>query len=69
MLIELLPCPFCGQKLDVNDIEVLHPLTRPDHDGKVLYRAGCVECYGGCGAEVTGWSSAEAIQRWNARTQ
>lgn len=60
-------CPFCGQHPDITDPDCVHPVTRLDKNGKQVWRAGCVECAGGCGAEVTGWSAAEAIDGWNRR--
>jgi hypothetical protein len=67
MLVPLLPCPFCGQIPDRDDPDCVYPVTRPDTYGNQVYRAGCVESAGGCGAEVTGWTKDEAIQRWNTR--
>lgn len=60
---ELKPCPFCGQIPDANDEDSIYPVTL---DRKV-YRAGCIESAGGCGAEVLGCSREDAIEKWNAR--
>ena len=66
----LLPCPFCGQVIDSDDPDAIHPLQPISNDaGDLLYRAGCIECHGGCGAEVTGWGSYEAIKQWNTRVK
>ena len=65
----LLPCPFCGQVPDREDPDCVCPVTRPDNDGRQVFRAGCIECAGGCGAEVTAWSAEEAVKRWNTRTR
>lgn len=67
LLVEkILPCPFCGQIPDEEDEDFCYPITRADAK-VVIYRAGCVEAAGGCGAEVLGHSAEEAIQRWNTR--
>lgn len=65
-LTTIQPCPFCGQEIDPQD-EFCYPITRPDHEGKQVFRAGCTEAAGGCGADVTGWSAKEAMQKWNTR--
>ncbi len=65
---KLLPCPFCGQHPYVDDPDCIYPVTRPDKDGRQVWRAGCMESAGGCGAECTGWSAEEAVERWNTRT-
>lgn len=62
---ELLPCPFCGFKPDVMEPDCVYPLTR----NKSLWRAGCYETGGGCGAEVLGGNALEAIKNWNTRTK
>lgn len=64
------PCPFCGQNVDSlkEDPDFCYPATRPDpHTGNQVFRAGCIECAGGCGAEVLGNSPSDAIERWNTR--
>ena len=48
------PCPFCGQLPDVTDEDFFYPLFRSESEFHVLWRAGCIESAGGCGAEVTG---------------
>jgi len=47
----LLPRPFCGQTPLPDDPDCIYPITRPDKDGRQVWRAGCIECAGGCGAE------------------
>jgi len=64
----LLICPFCGQKPDLGDGDSVYPVTRMDEQGRQVWRAGCVEQAGGCGAEVLGPSLEAAIARWNLRT-
>ena len=64
---ELKPCPFCGYQPERNHPDFCYPVTHPDATGKQVFRAGCVECHGGCGAEVTGWTAEEAIKAWNTR--
>jgi len=63
----LLDCPFCGQTPNPEDPDCIYPVTRLDKDGRQVWRAGCIECAGGCGAELTGWSAEEAVAAWNRR--
>ncbi len=65
---KLLQCPFCGQDPDPEDSDCIYPVTRPDADGRRVWRAGCISIAGGCGAELTGWSAEEAVALWNTRT-
>ena len=82
-LVALLPCPFCGRALDITDHDTLYPSgsgwkTRPN-GSRSYHRAGevppeqwcyAVHCHtssGGCGAEVSGDSAAEAVWKWNQR--
>ena len=59
-------CPFCGQFPDSTDCDFCYPiLTRKN--GTKIYRAGCIESAGGCGAEVLGDSVNDAVRRWNTR--
>ena len=57
------PCPFCGQIIDEEDVDFCYPYTF-DRD---VWRAGCIESAGGCGAEVLGHSAEDAINKWNTR--
>lgn len=66
-LTTIQPCPFCGQEIDPQDDDFCYPVTRKNDEGKQVWRAGCSESAGGCGADVTGWSGKEAIQKWNTR--
>lgn len=63
----LIFCPFCGYVPDRDDPDCVHPVTRPDKDGRQVWRAGCLAIAGGCDAEVLGWSAEEAIANWNKR--
>lgn len=65
--IEVLPCPFCGQVPDSTDHDFCYPINVTRKDQPRIYRAGCIECAGGCGAEVLGDSVEDAIRRWNTR--
>lgn len=59
------PCPFCGTdpSIDINDF-----CYRINRNTPTLWRAGCIESAGGCGAEVLGESKKEATDMWNSRT-
>lgn len=76
------PCPFCGMQPDMANIDTLHPngyawLTTDDITHFVdrnqapqenwCYSLHCVETAGGCGAEISGNSKQEAIEKWNRR--
>lgn len=64
-----LDCPFCGLQLSTNNPDFCYPVTRISVNGKQVWRAGCIESDGGCGAEVTGWSAEEAIKLWDKRSK
>lgn len=77
------PCPFCGHPVDMEDPDTLYPNgvawkiqangTRTFHNFKEApsenwcYTMHCVETAGGCGAEVSGNTKQEAIDKWNRR--
>jgi len=63
----LMECPFCGQVPDPTDADCIYPVTRVNSEGKQVWRAGCIEVAGGCGAELIGWSAKEAVDLWNTR--
>lgn len=78
-----LPCPFCGFKVNANDIDTLYPsgiawVEAEDgfrhYDSAMkypkeqwCYKIICNESYGGCGAEVHGDSAEEVLEKWNKR--
>jgi hypothetical protein len=62
--MNILPCPFCGQTPDSSDEDFCYPIKTD----RKIYRAGCIESAGGCGAEVLGESVSEAIAAWNRRS-
>lgn len=80
---EAKPCPFCGCKVDPNDIDTLYPsgiAWVEAEDGYVYYERAvihpkeqwcykiiCNELYGGCGAEVHGNNKEETLEKWNKR--
>ena len=64
----MLPCPFCGHVPDVTDPDSVYPVNRYRDEGQI-FRAGCEEAAGGCGAEVLGFSPEDAIKRWNTRIE
>lgn len=65
--VEILPCPFCGQVPDPNDEDFCYPINITRKNQPAIYRAGCIEAAGGCGAEILGDSVDHAITRWNTR--
>lgn len=81
-MLKAKPCPFCGFKVDPEDLDTLYPSgawrdepglgrvylkgTNPTADGKV-YKLSCNTIYGGCGAEMHGDSIDEVLTKWNTR--
>lgn len=76
----LLPCPFCGRKVDDDLIDTLYPsgIYRRPGRGYVSHKERqpgdipcwsmhCVLHHGGCGAEISGDSEEETIAAWNRR--
>ena len=76
------PCPFCGMQPDMEDCDTLYPngsawlisdgdthFVNRDQAPKEnwCYSMHCVQTGGGCGAEVSGNSKQEAIEKWNRR--
>ena len=84
--LEPLPCPFCGNKVDLEDYDTLYPsgvFWREDKElgmrtyhsrknslpsDKQCYAMHCPVPSGGCGAQVSGDSEAEAVAAWNRRS-
>lgn len=80
---ELLPCPFCGKPVDLNDADTLYPsgiYWRGDGETRHYIRhyerkpgdspvwgMHCPETSGGCGAEIEGHSKPDTIAAWNKR--
>lgn len=76
-------CPFCGHPVDLSNGDTLYPngtgwLIRDNgmtsyHRYKEVpkdqwcYSMHCVETAGGCGAEMSGNTKQEAIDKWNTR--
>jgi hypothetical protein len=73
MKYDLLPCPFCGFVLDINDSDCIYPATRPIYNpvSKAmeypLYEVNCYESGGGCGANLLGETVEDCIRLWNTR--
>ncbi len=77
------PCPFCGKHVDLEDSDTLYPTGTGWKDHPEGFRSyyrhtevpkeqwcwgmHCPEPSGGCGAEITGDSKEEAIEKWNRR--
>jgi len=76
-----LPCPFCGKRPDMDDLDTIYPTGKWRHhdsykvylsfdneafDGYV-FKMHCPENSGGCGAEISGDSKEEALMKWNMR--
>lgn len=77
------PCPFCGHEVDLEDGDTLYPNgvgwqtrrngMRTYHPRKEVpqeqwcYSMHCPTTAGGCGAEVSGDTKQEAIDKWNRR--
>lgn len=76
-------CPFCGHKLDIYDTDTIYPNGvgwvlnddgtksyvnfREVPEEQWCYSINCVTTAGGCGAEMTGDSMVECIEKWNKR--
>ena len=77
------PCPFCGHAVDLDDGDTLYPTGvgwLENDDGFRTYHSfrevpkeqrcwgiHCPTTAGGCGAEISGDSREEAIEKWNNR--
>lgn len=76
------PCPFCGKQVDLEDHDTLYPTGtgwsvqggfRTYHSSEEVppeqrcWGMHCPESAGGCGAEITGHTRQEAIDKWNRR--
>lgn len=62
----LKPCPFCGQTVMTDILEVRNPITF--YDGRIRGdKHKCIICWG-CGANIHGIDSKEVISKWNKRS-
>ena len=62
----LLPCPFCGNELQYQDLDdTVYPSNR---DG-TIFEIVCNETYGGCSASILGRSEIDCITKWNKRSE
>lgn len=77
------PCPFCGKEVDIDGEDTLYPngtgwkISDGGLRGYFSFREvpkeqwcwsiHCPENYGGCGAQVSGDSKEEAIEKWERR--
>ena len=68
MAIELKPCPFCGNDMNVqyqvNPEDTIYPLDK-EH---TLWNLVCAFTNGGCDASMLGSSPQICIDKWNRRT-
>jgi len=75
-------CPFCGHEVDPEDPDTCYPNGvgwKPHKFGRAYvalrdvppeqwcYSVHCVSTSGGCGAEISGDSRDQAIEKWNRR--
>lgn len=71
-MMELKPCPFCGNKnLIVNTIDKVPLNDEPDEWEKTHYTVNCPYNDGGCGTTIA-WvydTAEEAVEAWNRRKQ
>ena len=82
-MTKLLNCPFCDNSIDAEDSECLHPngivwtetdgfrvyssrRDTPEYEGQ-CYSIHCNVLNGGCGAEISGDSVEEVVEKWNRR--
>lgn len=78
----ILPCPFCGHVVDLDDPSTLHPDTVSwyNKDGRRVYVnfrsplaeyhcwvMNCLEEAGGCGATIRGDTKRETLAKWQQR--
>ena len=62
---KLLPCPFCGNDLNAQDLQdTVYPVDRSG----TIWNVICTESSGGCDASVMADSPEQAIKKWNSRT-
>jgi hypothetical protein len=77
-------CPFCGLSVNMDDPDTLYPNGigwKIRSDGMTSYHSfrdvpkeqwcysiHCVTTAGGCGAEISGNSKQECIDKWNRRS-
>lgn len=79
-----LPCPFCGNEIDLEDEDTLHitgawktvhnhfrAYLRPQDPTAEGYVYGihCNVIYGGCGASINEDSVWEVVKAWNTRAK
>lgn len=76
-------CPFCGKEVDLDDPDTLYPNGsgwKIRHNGMISYHSyrevppeqwcysiHCPTTAGGCGAEISGNSQQECMDKWNNR--
>lgn len=82
-MTSMLPCPFCGMEVHIQDNDVLYPTGtgwqvngegyRTYHraidvpSNQWCYGLNCSTTAGGCGARIVGDTMEEAIELWNRR--
>lgn len=60
---KLLPCPFCGNELEYDDLDTIYPVNHQ----KTQWQVACHPGNGGCDVSVFGVTIQDAVKRWNTR--
>lgn len=57
-----------GAWREVNEGYIIYfPYYQREPDDGLVWSIHCVECSGGCGAEISGNTKEEVIKKWNTR--
>lgn len=68
MVIELKPCPFCGNDMNfqyqIDPEDTIYPINK-EH---TLWNLVCAFTNGGCDVSMLGSSPQVCIDKWNRRT-
>jgi len=58
---KLLDCPFCGDSVDIKDVDAIYPINRE----KTVWQCGCLNPK--CNGSVLGDGFDDVIKLWNNR--